>query len=419
VIRSMKTLKTFLTLGALTLITGGLLAAGTLLPREPEKRLDPNVSFTGEQRAPARHAGVSPWRETKVLEHAGWLAGSVCFSPEGKQLFVGGTEGQTRSYLTASWKKLWEYKSEGKFSALAPSPDGNTLGITYSSDDKRGVLLVDAATGKAGDRLEELGANRDWPEPIAVGFFPDQAVRQGNEVIATSRKVIFGNTREYIVKTWLVGGAPSTIKSSLVAAGKQPADEYALPIAVSPDGKRVVVTGPVDPATGKNVLWAWSAGSGAGNKLLEGHKAAVISSAWSKDGKLIVTGDAQGMVIAWDAATFKEKSRVMFPPGRVAAVAVSDDGKQVAAAVAISLEQLPGKESYSEEVFIWPSDSPPKQPTAISRHSAGGPFKGIASIAFSPDGKTLVSAFCNFVHLSRTGELNGKVRVFTLEASRR
>src|SRR5207248_11630656 len=124
------------------------------------------------------------------------------------------------------------------------------------------------------------------------------------QFVATSRKVIAGNARGYAVKTWLEWPKVSTITASTVLPGRKPADEYAVPLAVSPDGKRVVVTGPIDKDTGKNVLWAWAAGSDAGNQRLEGHKAAVVAAAWSGRGGLIVTGDADGVVITWDATTF-------------------------------------------------------------------------------------------------------------------
>ena len=116
-----------------------------------------------------------------------------------------------------------------------------------------------------GDTLDADGA------PLAVAFFPDAQVfdAQG-QFVATSRKVIAGNARGYAVKTWLEWPKVSTITASTVLPGRKPADEYAVPLAVSPDGKRVVVTGPINKDTGTNVLWAWAAGSDAGNQRLEG-----------------------------------------------------------------------------------------------------------------------------------------------------
>jgi RNA polymerase sigma factor (sigma-70 family) len=513
VTRSMASSTHMIAMGVVTLLAGGLLAAGTLGPSDPSPEppaTPPTLEVNVNQKAGEPALG---WRESKVIDQNGWLAGSVAYSGDGKVLFVGGTSGSghVRAFTTDGYKLLWEYKVEGQFPNLALSPDGKTLAVTM----KDGVQFLDAETGKAGVKLEE-----SLSDPIAVGFFPDVAVQAGGESF-TSRKVIFGNARGYFVKSWLAWPQVGTIKTSTVAEGAKPADDHAVPLAVSPDGKRVVVTGPIDRDTGKNVLWAWSAGSGEANKLLAGHKSVVTCAAWSKDGKTILTGDVEGIVIAWDGETFKEKSRRRFGP-RIAAVAVSPDGKTLAAAVA-SLMPAPNKtEAYTEMVFVWhPADPPDGEPQGkiirrqpegiveinigsdngvkpgrtfivlpadypekgrelplrkarevkpvapkamievtevigrnlsraritketdsiragvatgdviyaddalppgtkpLFRNDAGGPFKGVASLAFAPDGKSLAVAFANFSHLSRLGELVGKVRIFTLGAERK
>ena len=210
----------------------------------------------------------------------------------------------------------------------------------------------------------------------------------------TSRKVVFGTAGQYVVKTWVDPEKASTIKSSTVAAGKKPADYYAVPLAVDPNGKRVVVTGPIDKDTGTNVLWAWSAGSGEANKVLEGHKATVVSAAWSKNGKVIVTGDDAGLVIVWDAATFKEKSRLK-RGGRVAAVAVSP--MEWESPRRPSTTPAPGQGRLAAPGTCSPGCGlPPKKPEPLASTQTGTPFTGIASLAFAADGKPLASTFANF-----------------------
>ena len=91
-----------------------------------------------------------------MLDQHGWLAGSVAYSADGKTLFVGGTNGGGRvaAYDTKTWKQLWEHKGDGKLGAVALAADGKTLAVTT----KDGVQFLDAATGKAGDMLEEKGS---------------------------------------------------------------------------------------------------------------------------------------------------------------------------------------------------------------------------------------------------------------------
>jgi len=400
-------------LTATVLALGALLVAVTTAPawfageRRPMAEL-PGAGATPDPKPEPvpRGAPAEPvppvWKEANVLDLTGWVGGSVAYSADGKTLFVGGTGGHVRAYDAATLKRLWESKDGDSFAAVSPAGDGKTLAATF----KDGVRFLDAATGKIGDVLEEKGS-----EPITVACMPDTPLPQGDALALTSRKVIFGSPRGSIVKMWLEWPKVSTIQSSTVAAGKEPADKFAVPLAVAPDGSRVVVTGPFDRDTKRNVLWAWAAGSGTGNKILDGHKATAISAAWATNGEVLVTGDADGIVITWDPKTFKEKSRLVLG-GRVVAVAVSPDGTATAAAVTQPDQE--NKDAYTEEVFVWPTANPPAKPKPISSHTAGGPFLGLAGLAFAPDGKTLVSAFSNFDHLTKLGDLIGRVRVFAV-----
>ncbi|MBN9119090.1 MAG: sigma-70 family RNA polymerase sigma factor [Planctomycetes bacterium] len=405
----MRTLSSGTTKLAATLVAAGVLlaavtTAGAWYGGAPEPAVPVFLAAPAAADVPPAKPESGAWKETRALDLTGWLGGSVCFSRDGQTLFVGGTGGHVRAYETATLKPFWETTGGEHFAAVAVSPDGQTLTVTV----KDGARFLDAVTGKRGDLLEEKGS-----APYAVAWFPDKPVFDPNtgQRLATSRQVIFSTGTGNVVKTWAKWPLVSTITANTVGAGKKADDEYAVPLAVAPDGERVVVTGPIDGGTGKNVLWAWSAGSGAGNKRLEGHKVPVVSAAWAKDGKRIVTGDAEGVVITWDAETFKEKSRLKLG-GRVAALTIAPDGGSVAAAVARPQENKGRAGAYTEEVFVWPAANPPEKPEPISRHEADGPFEGLASIGFAPDGKTLASGFANFAHLARGGQPVGRVRVF-------
>src|SRR5262249_5085368 len=133
--------------------------------------------------------------------------------------------------------------------------------------------------------------------------------------------------------------------------GKLPAG-----LAWAPDGKTVTYIHPV--AAGKSVISFAEFGPGTGANALEAHAGKVTAVAWSKDGKVLVTGGAGGSVSLWDVTISQEIHRLPVTikegtAGRVFSVAISPDGKTVAAGT--ETWWLDQKESVppSQVVIVW------------------------------------------------------------------
>ncbi len=109
------------------------------------------------------------------------------------------------------------------------------------------------------------------------------------------------------------------------------------------------------------------------------------SVALSRDGKVIVSGSGSfdPTVRVWELPTGKELKRLHAYPGfpvvmgGVLAIALSPDGKTIAAAT---------YGSAGNPIFLWDAHS------GRRRHALRGHRGGVQAVAFSPDGKALASA---------------------------
>ncbi len=383
---------------AVGILLGGLTLTSAEGQTEPQARSDSN----------GKQAAVSQmWMMNYTVEYPGALPVSVAFSADGQELLTGDTNGEVMALIFTQDEPRWRWKAQagGSHAAIAFSSDQKHVYATT----KHGVRILDATTGKEQSRIEEPGS-----EPTAIGVFPDKRVTDS----VVRAQIVFGNSRGYYVKSWVPGkleDTMSTLATSTVADGEEPADTLAVPLAVDPQGRSAIMTGPLDATgdaggvKGKHVLWAYVCGDhepgSPGNRVLTGHTASVLAAAWSKAGETAVTGDAEGRVIVWDATAMKEKRRLDLK-GRVLSLAISADGSRTAAWVA---------HDRMCELFIWDTaraDSP-EAPihTELSDFAGSG---AQASLAFSPDGRRLAGCAIHKNWLFRLGELVGKVHVWEL-----
>jgi WD40 repeat protein len=285
----------------------------------------------------------------------------VAWSPDGKRLATGSSEGAVKVWDANSGKELLSLNGRGSILSIAWSPDGTRL-ATASFDNTAKVW--DAEAGKELLTLDFGLGGPVW----SVAWSPDGkqlATGTGN----SAAKVWDSKTRKELV--------------TLSAHGVHS-------VAWSQDGRRL--------ATGSEDYTAkvWDAKTGTELLGLRGRTGQVSSVAWGLDGTRLATGSGDGTAKLWNAATGKELMTLRGFNAGVWSVAWSPDGKRLA--VGSDTAQVRDVESGKELLTL--------------RAHRGNVF----SVTWSPDGKRLATGGeCNTTKVWDAG--TGK-ELLTLEALR-
>jgi RNA polymerase sigma factor (sigma-70 family) len=269
---------------------------------------------------------------------------SLLFAPDGKALLSSHQDGQVRFWDAATGAMARQLRAHvGAVGRLALSPDGKTLATTawahHGGDCS--VRLWETATGKPLVRQ---------PGPQAgirfLAFAPD------------SRRVATANG-EGALHLW----EPSTGKLlrhwGLVG-----------PLAFTPDGRTLICGGWsdgevrfLDPATGKVT------------RQFQAHPGGVFHLVLARDGKSLVTAGGGGVVRLWDPATGRAvRDFTGEPKGHVWGLALSADGRVLASV------------HEGKTVRLWDTATG----KLVREHAEPGSVWGVA---LSPDGKILASSF--------------------------
>jgi WD40 repeat protein len=370
-------------------------------PLETGETLLPDVAFSprGSPAAAATLVDIGLFdveRRRKIgssPESTGANVEKVAFSPDGRTLASGGVR---LDLFRVRGRRLEPLAARGATpAALAFSPNGRALAVA----DLEAIQLRDASTGR------KLGRDLKGPSSVnAVAFSPDGALLASTDFEGTVR---VWEVRTRRVRTTLRGhvdeatalafgpdgdtlasaGADGTVRlwdlAGRRALGRAlPTTRTTLSAAISPDG-RVIAAGEF---SGTIVLWDLRRRRRLGE--LEGHFDGIHGLAFEKDGRRLASVGGDGTFALWDVA----RRRALVPPrdvpGSPFMLALSPDGELAATARVGAIRLLD------------PATGRPR----------GRPLEGhkgfLVDLAFTPDGKTLVSA----------GEEDRTTRLWDVEA---
>ena len=277
---------------------------------------------------------------------------AAAFSPDGKWVVSGGGDHTARVWEAATGREVARMTHEGAVYAVAFSPDGRlvvSVGCNRNASCLQGSARVwEAATGREVAQIP-LGGSFG---PVA--FSPD------------SRWVASGSM-DQTARVW--EAATGREVARMTHAGAVNA------VAFSSDGRLVAsASGGATDKEGTVQVWAVPPAGTAGREVAwMAQKGIVPTVAFSPDGRLVASANWDHTVQVWEAATGREVAQMKHDSDEMNAVVFSPDCRRVASG---------GNDATAR---VW--EAATGREVAQMKHEGG-----VSTVAFSPDGRWVVSA---------------------------
>lgn len=309
-----------------------------------------SVAFSpdGKTLAVGTHNAVQLWsveekKSVSALKTGSGYVKSLAFLPGGQKLAVGAYQSASVWDVASGSKERDLPKHRGFVTSLAVSPDGKLLATGCDDEAARLIRIEDGAL------LQTLEHDRDPVQSVA--FSAD------GKSLATAAGDETRVTRPGIAKLW-------DVESGKLIRDFEGMAKYATSVAFADKGTKLIVGSADEKA------YVFEIESGKPLGFFGGHARPVTSIAMSLDGQIAITGSGgravgKNELKVWRIADGEVLATTEEHEAKIAAVALSPDGKTVATA------------SYDKSVRLWdvslssPTNSQPAETTLASKLAAG------------------------------------------------
>ena len=306
-----------------------------------------------------------------LTENTGPIS-SVAFSPDGSTIVSGYSDGSILVWDVKTGKHKQTLPTEQEWiSNVAFSPDGKIIASGGACVEGMcpGITLLDTQTG---ERLKSFGGAYTT---LSVCFSPD------GKTIASSGDEWNSDIRLWDVQT---GELFKTLKKRTAFEDFEGRDVNS--VIFSPDGNMIA------SGSGNGTIRLWNARTGEFIKYLEGHTKSVNSVVFSPNGNTLMSTGEDGVCL-WDVNTGEYIDEFQIP---AVSAAFSPDGKTCAIASEMGIS-LRNAHTFQ---FL---ESLTKTAGSEDNNFRGKDIGSIGSVAFSPNGNTIVSCGGNNIHLWDSG----------------